>query len=333
MFWLGTIKQQFALPVLAMGIALSSHGAERPPDQPAAAQPSRPTYRNPLLSGATMADPHVIRVNDLYYLYATTHTRGYDVYTSPDLVNWTNRGLAFDDPRRGVWAPDVFHHRRGDGKFYLYYTDSAAGQRPGGPKKQIGVAVADNPLGPFVDHAVLVTNAIDAHVFQDDDDALYFYYADLEKGFKIRGQRMTDPLTPRGEAKILLHPTDPWEKVSGHVTEGPWMLKHQGVYYLMYSGSGADSPQYAIGYATAPSPLGPFTKFAGNPIVRRGGNVFGPGHHCVVAGPDGRLWMVYHQKANEGINWERFLAIDPLWFDEHGVIRAKTTRATEAPAP
>jgi hypothetical protein len=30
------------------------------------------------------------------------------------------------------------------------------------------------------------------------------------------------------------------------VTEGPWMMKHNGVHYLMYSGSGANGPDYAI---------------------------------------------------------------------------------------
>lgn len=318
--------------ILILGFAaaaLASHDASFAAESPSSAK----TYRNPLLPTVTMADPHVLRVAGTYYLYATTHTRGYDVYTSADLVNWTNRGLAFDDPRRGAWAPDVFHHTRGDGKFYLYYTDSVPDARPGGPKKQIGVAVADSPLGPFVDKAVFVTNCIDAHVFQDDDGSLYFYYVDLSNGFKIRGQRMRDPLTPQGETKVLIHPTEPWEMASGRVTEGPWMLKHKGVYYLMFSGSGADSKFYGVGYATAKSPLGPFTKYAGNPIATRGGKVFGPGHHCVVEGPDKKLWIVYHQKWDDAINWKRFLAIDPLWFDAAGVLHAKVTRETDEPAP
>ena len=111
------------------------------------------------------------------------------------------------------------------------------------------------------------------------------------------------------------------------------MLKQKGLYYLMYSGSGADGPDYAIGYATAKSPLGPFTKHPGNPIGKRGNGVFGPGHHSVVAGPDGKLWMVYHQQDSEKVGWQRFLAIDPLWFDEQGVIHVKTTRGTNERAP
>lgn len=322
------MKQGDALLTFALGAwiagGLAACGA------PAAAPK---TYRNPLLPDVNMADPHVIRVDGHYHLYATTHTRGYDVYVSDDLVHWQNKGLAFDDPRRGAWAPDVFHNRRGDGKFYLYYTDTMPGGRPGGLQKQIGVAVADGPLGPFRDQAVLATNAIDAHLFQDDDGKLYLYYVDLFEGFKIRVQPMRDPLTQDGGTTVVIRPTEPWEKVSGHVTEGPFMLKRGGIYYLMYSGTGADSPNYGIGYATARSPVGPFTKHPGNPIARRGGRVLGPGHHSVVEGPDGKLWLVYHQKWGEETSFKRFLAIDPLWFDEAGVIHTRVTRDTDEPAP
>jgi beta-xylosidase len=314
------------LPAFWLSLSASIQAADSPSVKPAAK-----TYRNPLLTD--MADPHVIHVDNKYYLYGTTHTRGYDAYVSHDLVNWTNKGLAFDDPRRGAWAPDVFHNKRGDGKFYLYYTDNIPDAKPGGAHKQIGVAVADNPLGPFKDEVVLATDAIDAHLFQDDDGAFYLYYVELKGGFKILTQPMADPLTKKGEPKMVIRPTEDWEKISGHVTEGPFMLKRNGVYYLTYSGTGADSPNYGIGYATAKSPLGPFTKFAGNPIAHRGGKVLGPGHHCVIEGPDKKLWLVYHQKWDDRTNFKRFLAIDPLWFDDQGVMHATVSRETDEPAP
>jgi xylan 1,4-beta-xylosidase len=53
------------------------------------------------------------------------------------------------------------------------------------------------------------------------------------------------------------------------------MIKRQGRYYLLYSGSGADTPDYAVGYATADSPLGPFTRAPHNPIVERSPGLFG----------------------------------------------------------
>ena len=43
--------------------------------------------------------------------------------------------------------------------------------------------------------------------------------------------------------------------------------------------------------------------------------------------------MVYHQQDTEKIGWRRFLAIDPLWFDEQGVLHVKITRGTDEPAP
>lgn len=296
-------------------------------------KPVRRTYRNPLLPDVEMADPHVIKHMGKYYLYATTHTKGYDVYVSENLVDWEKRGLVFKDPRGGDWAPDVFYDPSGSGNFYLYYTSNTDRKQENWLHKQIGVAASDSPLGPFEDKGVLADNAIDAHLFQDSDKQYYLYYVDLNGGFKILAQPMADPLTKAGEPRKVIEPTEPWETKAGKVTEGPFMLKHRGTYYLMFSGSGADSPDYGIGYATSKSPLGPFTKHPGNPIAARGGKVLGPGHHSVVEGPDGKLWLIYHQKWNAETNFRRFLAIDPIAFDDHGVLHTTVTRESLQPAP
>jgi len=315
--------------LLAVIASLPAVGAE-----PAATPDKAPskTYRNPLLPDREIADPFVLRVDGRYYLYPTSDARGYEVFVSDDLVHWEFKARAFRDPRGGDWAPEVFHNKRGDGKFYLYYTDNMPGKR-GMLDKQIGVAVSDSPLGPFEDKTVLATRSIDADLFQDDDGSLYLSYVELAGGFKIIVQPMADPLTKKGEPKVVIRPTEEWEKCSGEVTEGPFMLKHDGTYYLTYSGTGADSPNYGIGYATSKSPAGPFVKYAGNPIAHRGGSVLGPGHHCIVEGPDGKLWLVYHQKWNAEQNFHRFLAIDPIWFDEDGVLHTNISRGTDEPAP
>ncbi|MBA4148625.1 MAG: family 43 glycosylhydrolase [Verrucomicrobia bacterium] len=291
------------------------------------------TYRNPLLEEMDMADPHVIKVGGKYYMYPTWNTKQYDVFISDDLVNWKHHGPVYSNDRRGLWAPEVFHNKRGDGKFYLYFTDNMPGTRGSYAEKQIGVAVANSPLGPFEDKAIFVKNSIDAHVFQDNDGKLYFYYVHLLDGFKIMAQEMADPVTLKGEAKEVMRPTEPWEKRNGEVTEGPFILKRKGIYYLTYSGTGADSPNYGIGYATSKSPMGPFVKYEGNPIVQRKGQLLGPGHHCVIEGPDKKLWMLYHQKRSEERSFKRYLAIDPIWFDKNGVLHAKATKGTDEPGP
>ena len=160
----------------------------------------------------------------------------------------------------------------------------------------------------------------------------YLYYAQLP-GFRIHVQRMKRPLQKAGKPIQIIRPTEPWEKKRGAVTEGPWMLKHNKTYYLLYSGTGANSLDYAVGYATAQSPAGPFVKYADNPIVKRGKGALGPGHGCVVKDAKGKLWHVYHQQKDGSKPWNRFLCIDPLWFDAKGVLHGKATRGTPQPAP
>ena len=129
----------------------------------------------------------------------------------------------------------------------------------------------------------------------------------------------------------------------------PTVIRHEGTYYLYptYRGRGYDAfvsvdlvhwpfedrGTLVRGAIDAASPMGPFSKHTGNPIAKRGKGVFGPGHHSVTTGPDGSLWMVYHQKDGEEYSWKRSLAIDALWFDADGVIHVRTTRGTDEPAP
>lgn len=279
------------------------------------------TYRNPVIDEIGPADPSVIFHRGTYYLYPTGGRGGYHVYTSADLVHWTKGPKVFRSDERLIWAPDVFHDPKG-GKFYLYYTVN----------KRIGVAVADGPKGPFLGRTPLVAGAIDAHMFRDDDGAYYLYYVQLP-GFRIHVQPMATPLKKAGKPTEIIRPTEPWEKKSGAVTEGPWMLKHKGRYYLLYSGTGAASLNYAVGYATAAKPTGPFTKHAGNPIVKRGGGALGPGHGCVIKDGAGALWHVYHQQKDGSRMWNRFICLDPLWFDAKGVLHGKATRTAPQPAP
>jgi len=281
-----------------------------------------PTYTNPVIATIGLADPHVILFEGTYYLYPTGDNRSYHVYTSKDLVRWAKGPRVFTPGKTNVWAPDVFYNPA-DKKFYLYYTVA----------KTIGVAVADKPDGTFVKKATLFENAIDAHMFRDDDGKLYLYYVQLP-GFRIHVQPMKSPLAKAaGKPTQIIHPTERWETKSGRVTEGPWMLKHNKTYYLIYSGTGASSLNYAVGYATSRSPTGPFTKYKGNPIISRTPTALGPGHGCVVKDAKGKLWHVYHQQKDGSQAWNRFLCLDPLRFDAKGILHGKATRATPQPAP
>jgi xylan 1,4-beta-xylosidase len=296
--------------------------------------PGLPEGHNPVIDKMDLADPDVIRYDGRYYLYSTDEAGGavgFDVYLSDDLVHWTQGPRVFSDPGPNVWAPEVYHDPDTD-LFYLYYTSNM----------RIGVAVGDSPLGPFVSRGVLIRDAIDANLFRDDDGRLYLYYSYAPPLYvrwltgSLRVQQMTSPLEPEGDPIDILY-SETWERFLGIVgiIEGPWMLKRDGIYYLMYSGNATSSVDYAIGYATATDPTGPFTKYPGNPVISRGGGILGPGHNSVVEAPDGNLVIVYHQKSTPRFLWwhfgDRVLCIDPMDFDPAGNIRIAATPLRPAP--
>jgi xylan 1,4-beta-xylosidase len=313
-----------ALCMLVTGICFArSAAAEESYTNPVLVETYTMRRMNPARYIGTLGigDPSVLFHGGRYYLYPTGDNRGYDVYISPDLIHWKKGPRVFQSSKHGVWAPDVFYNAH-DQKFYLYYTVN----------RQIGVAVADRPDGIFVDRGILIKNAIDAHMFLDEDGKYYLYYVKYP-AFRIYVQPMETPIKKNGKPVRILQPTEPWEKNHIPLTEAPWMLKHNGVYYLLYSGGSADSQDYAIGYATAKSPAGPFNKYSGNPIVKKGNGIFGPGHASVTKDRNGTLWMVYHQQKDTTPGWNRIICIDPLWFDDKGVLHGKATRATPQPAP
>src|SRR3546814_14527931 len=76
--------------------------------------------------------------------------------------------------------------------------------------------------------------------------------------------------TPRSTRtdKLFPYTTLFRSKKEGSVNEGPYVLKHQGLYYLIYSGNGYTSQEYGIGFSVADGPAGPWRKYAGNPILQ-----------------------------------------------------------------
>ncbi len=63
---------------------------------------------------------------------------------------------------------------------------------------------------------------------------------------------------------------------------------------MMYSTNYWRGKHYAVGYATAKSPLGPFVKSESNPVLQQGGDVYCTGHNMVLTMPNGDMYCVYH---------------------------------------
>lgn len=279
------------------------------------------TYKNPVFGEAQAADPGVLFYDGKYYCYSTSAPLGYYVYTSDDMVNWTNEGLCCEavwgiNKANYYWAPEVVEH---NGKFYMIMTVD----------ERIGFAVADSPMGPFIPEKTwLFDKSIDGHVFIDDDGRAYLYYVSWRDGheYGIYGCELEDDIVTvrEGTEVQLLKPEKAWEKIDGSVTEGPFILKHNGLYYLTYSGTGYTSPDYAIGYATSDSPLGTYTRYDANPILSRTEKLYGPGHHSFTTSPDGsELFIVYHVHNSTTEVHPRKICIDRARFapTESGVDR------------
>lgn len=283
------------------------------PYQPA---PLRRSYTNPVQSGC--ADPVVLQHKGRYYAY-TTHSpdhprmvRGIRLHTSADLVSWKDEGFVLEnkdswgDSR--FWAPDILEK---DGTFYLYY---AADER-------MCVATAKTPMGPFRQEKMEPMQPdsirIDGHVFQDDDGRRYFYYVRFGDGNEIWGGRLNDDLftVDATSLRLMVKPDQPWERHQWPVTEGPAILKHKGVYYLTYSGSHFENPEYAVGYATSSSPLGPWKKYEFSPVMKSTAYAHGTAHHCFTRSPDGKeIFIVYHRHHDLTKTEPRQLSIDRVRF-------------------
>ena len=115
--------------------------------------------------------------------------------------------------------------------------------------------------------------------------------------------------------------------------EGPWMIKHNDTYYLQYCASGTQWLSYATGVYTGKNPLGPFTYAPNNPILRKTtGAVTGPGHGCVVKGPDGNWWQFYTIVLANPPGGRR-IGMDPVGFDKDGNMFVKGPSETPQWAP
>lgn len=304
-------------------------------------------YQNPISAGIDpkgVRDCQIFRDNDKWYLLGGTYPHwpregnspGVRLYSSDDLLNWTPEKfiLKRSDMDPSVWHYDRFwaaeiHKLRG--KYYLMVNCSNESKEH---KHGLGplVAVSDTLLG---DYEILTPDrpfygGNDLTMFEDDDGTIYAFWNGSKRMYAAEVD--FEKMRPVDDKPIeIFYPTaGTWDGIG---IEGPYCIKHKDTYYLFYS---SWSRGYEIGYATAKHPLGPWTKYEGNPIYgAQSKNVCkknnlpytgdpncpfrAVGHNEVFTGPDGRLWLSCHGILEGG---SPMLVIDPMWFDENDVIRS-----------
>ena len=290
---------------------------------------------NPVIKNKFTGDPAAFVYRDSVYLY-TGHDEGLPgkdgyvmhewlCFSSSDMVNWKEHAVPltvkdFTWAKDDAWASQVIER---NGKFYWYVATEHATIRG----KAIGVAVADNPAGPFKDALgkALVTNDmtspdskmmwddIDPSVIIDGDGQAYLfwgnskcYYAKLKANMiEIEGEIKTIPL-----AKY---------------TEAPWIHEHNDWYYLSYA---AEFPE-KIMYAMSKNINGPWVdkgilnELAGNCNT----------NHQSIIEFKGKSYFIYHNgglTANGG-SFRRSVCIDYLYYNKDGTIKpiVMTTKGIE----
>lgn len=261
------------------------------------------TNRQPVID-MSAPDPTVIRAEDgTFYLYATEDMRNVPIFHSANLVDWKLVGTAFTDnsrpkwlPKGGIWAPDI---QRVGGKYHLYYAKSVWG---GEWDAGIGVAVSNNPAGPFVDRGCMFTskqigiqNCIDPFYIEDGGKK-YLFFGSFHG---IYGVELTaDGLHVKQGAKP--------REVAGTFMEATYIRRRGGYYYLFGSTGtcceGARST-YRITIGRSKSLFGPYVDKAGqrlldnhyNILLDKDDSVLGPGHNAGLITDDaGNDYMFYH---------------------------------------
>jgi beta-xylosidase len=237
---------------------------------------------------------------------------------------------------RQLWAPDAAFK---NGTYYLYF--------PAKDKDdifRIGVATCETPGGKFTAQPEYIPGSfsMDPAVLVDDDGQAYMVFGGLWGGQLERwrtgkydpsgtGPDGTQPAMGPRVAKLradMLGFDGPVQEISildpdgkpllakdhkRRFFEGPWMHKHNGLYYLTYS---TGDTRYLV-YATGKNPMGPFT-YRGRILFP----VQGWTTHCsVVEYPEGVPYLFYHDASlSGGVTEKRCIKYAPLSYNPDGTI-------------
>lgn len=305
--------------------------------------------QNPVLPGFH-ADPEILysKKTDKYYIYSTTDGQPgwggwyFTAFSSPDLKDWTYEGVILDlrSPQvpwanGNAWAPAI-EEKLIDGKYkyFFYYS----GNPNDNSRKQIGVAVADSPTGPFKDMGQpIITDSPAGHGQQIDVDVFtdpmtgtpYIYWGN---GYMAGAELNSNMVSVKKETIKVLTPKGGSLKDYAY-REAPYVFYRKGTYYFLWSVDDTGSPNYHVAYGTSDSPLGPI-KVAKDPIVTiqdPAKEIYGPAHNSVIRKPGTDEWYIVYHRINKnyldkdkGPGVHREVCIDRLEFNEDGTIKRVT---------
>lgn len=274
------------------------------------------------------ADPVITYFKGEYYLFSTNQW-GY--WHSADMLDWKFIPRKFLRPEHKVYdelcAPSVS---------FVNDTLLVVGSTH---TKEFPIWMSTNPK--VDDWKELVhkfeAGAWDPYIFWDKEkDEVYLYYgsSNLYPLYGVKLNRKT--FQPEGEVIPVLALNDDehgWERFGEHndntflqpFTEGAFMTKHNGKYYLQYGAPGTEFSGYADGVYVGNNPLGPFEYQSFNPFsYKPGGFARGAGHGATYQDSNDAYWHVSTVVISVKNNFERRLGIWPSGFDNDGELYSNT---------
>lgn len=336
-----------------------------------------PTVVNNAILPGQYADPDIDYLDGRFWIFPTTDGAAgwggtvFHAWSSVDLVNWTDEGVILDvaDDNPGLnskgiqiaaskwsdgnaWAPTI---EEKNGKYYFYYCGKIKEEYIGTygvadgsyNDKAIGVAVADNPAGPYtasdapvvypkmikdtMSGSIISNNnfsgqIIDPSVFTDDDGTSYLFFGNGNAAFAKLNSDMTSVKT------------DSLKRITGMTDfrEGVVVFKRNGTYYFTWSCDDTGSENYHVNYGTASTlsssiSIYKYIKVSSVSTIMAkniSAGILGTGHQSTLYLPGAdRLFLVYHRfytplgQVGGNYGYHRETCIDELFFDSSNNIR------------
>ncbi|MBN1300527.1 MAG: family 43 glycosylhydrolase [Melioribacteraceae bacterium] len=284
--------------------------------------------QNPIITDQFTADPSARVFGEKVYLYPShdilaNEERGrigwfcmedYHVFSSDNLTDWIDHGVIVsqynvpwvNSASYSMWAPDCIYR---NGKYYFYFPARA---KDAEPRKgfRVGVAVSDEPYGPFKPESEPIKGVfgIDPNVFIDEDKQAYLYWS----AGKIFVAKLKENMVELDSEPMLIE-----NLPSEGLIEGPYLFKRNGIYYLTYPH--VENETERLEYAVADNPMGPFE--VTGVIMDESPSGCWTNHQSIIE-YNNQWYIFYHDNdLSPDFDKNRSIKIDSLFFHEDGTIK------------
>ena len=300
--------------------------------------PTLAMAQNPIITDLFSADPTARVFNNKVYVYPSHDIlppegqrqdwfcmEDYHVFSSENLTEWTDHGMIVTQNKvpwvrpnsYSMWAPDCVYR---NGKYYFYFPSSPAS----GGGFAVGVAIADNPEGPFVPVAEPIkgVNGIDPCVLQASDGNAYLFWgngrcAKLKENMIELADDNPKEKVKWGNREMEMIGVNCLQGLPNRQAEGPFAFEYNGNYYLTYPYVRENTE--VLGYAMSKNPMGPY-EYKGL-IMAEHANGCWTNHHSII-NYKGQWYLFYHHNdLSPKDDKRRSVCIDKLFFNPDGTIQ------------